>query len=170
VPGVTEGGLLHVRGPNVMLGYLNPDRPGTYVPVGSEFGPGWYNTGDLVTVGESNTVTILGRMRRFAKIAGEMVPLDLTEKLAAAASPGFQHASAALPDSGRGEMILLLTEDASLRREHLQRAARELGAPELAVARKVVHTPKIPVLGNGKKDYVTLQGMAEEAVLSPTRN
>jgi acyl-[acyl-carrier-protein]-phospholipid O-acyltransferase/long-chain-fatty-acid--[acyl-carrier-protein] ligase len=169
VAGIAEGGLLHVRGPNVMLGYLRPDRPGTFEPVHSEYGPGWYNTGDLVSVSEAGAVTILGRMRRFAKVAGEMVSLDVVERIAVAASPGFQHASASCPQPGRGELILLFTEDAGLERERLQKTARDLGAPDMAVARRIVHISKVPMLGNGKKDYVTLQAMAAEAVSAVAR-
>lgn len=161
VPGIEEGGMLHVKGPNLMLGYVNPD--GGIEPVRSEFGPGWYATGDIVSVDpESRCITILGRMRRFAKVAGEMVSLELVERIACAASPHRQHASAAVPQAGRGEAIVLFTEDPDLGRSRLVEAARSLGAPELAVPRRVYHLPRIPLLGNGKKDYVTLNRMAAE--------
>jgi acyl-[acyl-carrier-protein]-phospholipid O-acyltransferase/long-chain-fatty-acid--[acyl-carrier-protein] ligase len=162
VPGLADGGTLHVKGPNVMLGYLKHDQPGVVQPPKSIFGEGWYNTGDIVAVDEDGFVKIQGRMRRFAKIAGEMVSLEVVENIAAAAQPGYQHASAALKDSHRGEMIVLFTEDPNLQREQLQAAARELGAPELALPRRIFSLDKIPVLGNGKKDYVTLDKMAAE--------
>ena len=60
-------------------------------------------------------------------------------------------------------MILLFTEDATLRREQLQAAAREIGAPELAVPKRIIPIDKIPVLGTGKKNYVTLNQMARQA-------
>jgi acyl-[acyl-carrier-protein]-phospholipid O-acyltransferase/long-chain-fatty-acid--[acyl-carrier-protein] ligase len=163
VPGIEEGGLLHVRGPNVMLGYLRDESPGVLQPPRSLFGEGWYNTGDVVSVDEAGFLTILGRMRRFAKVAGEMVSLELVERIAAAASPDCEHASTTLAEAGRGETIWLFTEDPNLRREQLQQAARQLGAPELAVPRRVVYLEELPVLGNGKKDYVALARMAQES-------
>lgn len=158
VPGIGEGGILHVRGPNLMLGYLREDRPGVVQPLG---GDGWYNTGDVVSL-DGHFVTILGRVRRFAKVAGEMISLDLVEKIAAAAAPNALHAAAAAVQHGRGEMVVLYTQDPGLRRDVLQHAARELGAPEIALPRRIVHLEKIPILGNGKKDYVTLNRMAAE--------
>jgi acyl-[acyl-carrier-protein]-phospholipid O-acyltransferase/long-chain-fatty-acid--[acyl-carrier-protein] ligase len=160
VPGIAEGGLLHVRGPNVMLGYLSEEQPGVIQPTRSLFGEGWHNTGDVATVDEAGFISILGRVRRFAKVAGEMVSLELVERIARAASPEFEHASAALAEAGRGETVLLFTEDPNLRREQLQQAARALGAPDLAAPRRVVHVDEIPALGSGKKDYVTLNRMA----------
>ncbi len=164
VAGIEEGGLLHVTGPNLMLGYLRPDQPGTFEPPRSIYGEGWYNTGDIVRLDESGNVTILGRMKRFAKVAGEMISLELPEKIAVNASPDCAHAAIARVEAGRGETILLFTKDAGLRREQLVQAARAMGAPEIAVPRKIVWLREIPVLGNGKTDYVTLVRMADNGV------
>jgi acyl-[acyl-carrier-protein]-phospholipid O-acyltransferase/long-chain-fatty-acid--[acyl-carrier-protein] ligase len=161
IPGIEQGGALHVRGPSVMLGYLKEDRPGEIQPPQSEFGEGWYNTGDIVSM-DGRFVALEGRIRRFAKVAGEMVSLELVERIAATAQPKFLHASATLKDSARGEMIILFTADPGLKRDSLQAAAREMGAPEIAIPRRVIHLEKLPLLGNGKKDYVTLGRMAAE--------
>ena len=91
-----------------------------------------------------------------------MVSLELVETIARIASPEFEHASAAVAEAGRGEVVVLFTEDPCLRREQLQQAARELGAPELAVPRRIVAIDELPCLGTGKKDYVTLNRMARE--------
>ena len=160
VPGIEDAGMLHLRGPNVMLGYLRAG--GGIEPVRSSLGEGWYETGDVCSVDADGAIRIRGRMRRFAKVAGEMVSLELAENIAAAASPAHQHATAAVPQPGRGELILLFTDDLDLGRERLVAAARELGAPELAVARRIVHLSSIPLLGNGKKDYPALDRMAAE--------
>jgi acyl-[acyl-carrier-protein]-phospholipid O-acyltransferase/long-chain-fatty-acid--[acyl-carrier-protein] ligase len=112
-------------------------------------------------------ITIRGRVKRFAKVAGEMVPLDLVERIAAIASPNHDHGSAAVSEAGRGEVVLLFTTDSRLRREQLQQAARELGAPELAVPRRIINVPEIPQLGSGKKDYVSLNRMAREHQAQP---
>jgi acyl-[acyl-carrier-protein]-phospholipid O-acyltransferase/long-chain-fatty-acid--[acyl-carrier-protein] ligase len=161
IPGIEQGGALHVRGPNVMLGYLKEDRPGEIQPPQSEFGEGWYNTGDIVSM-DGRFVALQGRIRRFAKVAGEMVSLELVERIAATAQPKYLHASATLKDSARGEMIILFTADPGLKRDSLQAAAREMGAPEIAIPRRVIHLEKLPLLGNGKKDYITLGKMAAE--------
>lgn len=161
VEGIEEGGVLHVRGGNMMLGYLSPDVPGAIQPVESEFGPGWYNTGDVVKV-EDGFVTIQARMKRFAKVAGEMVSLEVVERIAATARPTGMHASTAIREAARGEVILLFTQDPTLRRDELQTAARTIGAPDIAVPKRVIYLERLPLLGNGKKDYVTLARMAEE--------
>jgi acyl-[acyl-carrier-protein]-phospholipid O-acyltransferase/long-chain-fatty-acid--[acyl-carrier-protein] ligase len=167
VAGIEGGGMLHVKGPNVMLGYLHAD--GTIAPPRSEFGDGWYETGDIVSM-DGRFLALLGRMRRFAKVAGEMVSLEVAEKIALTASPRFHHASSAAPQPGRGEAIVLFTEDPDLRREQLLETARTTGAPELAVARRVVHLPRLPLLGNGKRDYPALDRMAREGVAAPARS
>lgn len=162
VEGIEEGGLLHVKGPNVMLGYLRDSAPGVLEPPSSMYGAGWYATGDLAVIDEDGYVTLAGRMKRFAKVAGEMVSLEVVEKIAEAASPGSVHAAVSRPDPGRGEMIVLVTQDAGLKREALQQAARQNGAPELAIARRVVFAAKIPLLGSGKKDYPAVSRLVEE--------
>jgi acyl-[acyl-carrier-protein]-phospholipid O-acyltransferase/long-chain-fatty-acid--[acyl-carrier-protein] ligase len=161
VEGLDEGGLLHVRGPNVMLGYVRESRPGVLEPPESRFGPGWYATGDLAVI-EDGFIRLLGRQKRFAKVAGEMISLELPERIAERASPKHQHAAVARPDAARGEMVVLATEDASLQREALQAAAREMGAPELALPRRIVVVDKLPLLGTGKLDYPTIARMVEE--------
>lgn len=163
VAGIEEGGLLHVKGPNVMLGYWRDSNPGVLEPPSSSFGDGWYSTGDIAAFDSDGFLRLLGRVKRFAKVAGEMVSLETVEKVAEAASPDKMHAAIARPDPGRGEMLVLYTQDASLRRDQLQQAARNMGAPELAIARRIVPIDKIPMLGNGKKDYAALQRIAEEA-------
>ncbi len=163
VPGVSEGGILHVRGPNVMLGYMREEKPGVIDPPSSVFGPGWYDTGDVVNIDADGFLHILGRMRRFAKVSGEMVSLEVSEGIAAAASAGILHAASSRTEPGRGESIVLFTEDKTLTRERLLQAGRDLGAPEVAIPRKIVVLEKIPLLGNGKKDYVALDAMANAA-------
>lgn len=164
VPGIERGGCLHVRGDNVMLGYLRHTRPGMLEPPSSSAGEGWYNTGDVVEMDEDGFIFITARLKRFAKVAGEMVSLETVEKIAAAASPKRLSAASTKSAAGRGEVIVLFTQDPMLRREHLVVAARELGLPEFAVARRIEHIDKLPLLGSGKVDYVTLKAMAEALV------
>ncbi|MDR3087541.1 MAG: AMP-binding protein, partial [Azoarcus sp.] len=165
VPGIERGGVLHLRGLNLMSGYLKADKPGVLQAPESAEGPGWYETGDIVDVDDDGFVHIVGRVKRFAKIAGEMVSLEAVEKLAATASASLAalHAVSSQPDPDKGEALVLFSTDAALDRAALQKAAQQLGMPELAVPRKIVRIDALPLLGTGKTDYVTLKRMAEEA-------
>jgi len=161
VPGIAEGGLLHVRGPNVMSGYLRFENPGELEPPVSSAGEGWYSTGDIVSFDADGFMKIVGRVKRFAKVAGEMVSLEVVEKMAVTASPSLAHAASTQTDAQRGETIVLFTTDAALTRDSLQAAARSAGWPEIAVPRKIKSIDALPLLGTGKIDYVTLKTMAE---------
>lgn len=170
--GVEHGGVLHLNGPNIMLGYFRHEMPGVIDPPRSQFGEGWYATGDVVDVLEDGVLRVVGRVKRFAKIAGEMVSLDAIEALACRASPMHRHAVVLRTESTGGETTVLFTTDPDLTRQTLAHAAREAGVQDLAVARKVVCMPDLPLLGSGKTDYVTLQSLdlteaaANEPVLS----
>lgn len=159
VPGIEDGGLLSVRGPNVMLGYYLYDNPGVI----QAYAEGWHSTGDIVHIDPDGFVFIKGRVKRFAKIAGEMVSLETVEAIANEASPQHQHAATTQTDPQRGENIILFTTDNNLSREQLGSGAKALGSPELAIARKIVIVEALPLLGTGKTDYVTLKTMAESA-------
>jgi acyl-[acyl-carrier-protein]-phospholipid O-acyltransferase/long-chain-fatty-acid--[acyl-carrier-protein] ligase len=163
VPGIEGGGILHVSGPNLMSGYYLYDHPGELVPPKSDIGAGWYNTGDVVEVDAAGFITIKGRVKRFAKIAGEMVSLEAVEKIATQASPEHQHAAVSQADAQRGEALVLYTTDGALKREHLLEVARANGSAEIAVPKKILVLESIPLLGTGKTDYVTLKKMAESA-------
>lgn len=162
VEGLVQGGRLHVRGPNVMAGYLLHDRPGELVPPRSIFGVGWYDTGDLVDVDDDGFITIQGRARRFAKVAGEMVSLAVAENLAAKVWPEVSHAAVALEDAGKGEKIVLLTEQPDADRATLVAQARREGVSEIGVPRQVITVEQIPLLGTGKIDYLHAKAVAEE--------
>ena len=156
VPGIDRGGRLWVQGPNVMLGYYLPERPGMLVPPSD----GWYDTGDIVETTPEGFIKILGRAKRFAKVAGEMVSLTAVEDLASAAWPGFLHAAVSVPHAQRGEEVLLITEKPGPSRKDLLTYASSHGIPELFVPRTLIERT-IPMLGSGKPDYATLQSQFE---------
>lgn len=161
VPGIASGGMLHVRGPNLMSGYYLCEAPGVLQPPASRAGDGWYETGDVVTLDEDGFISVVGRVKRFAKIAGEMVSLETVERIAAQASPAAAHGAATRKDGARGEALVLFTTDPALTREELASAARRLGIPEIAVPRQIRHVHALPLLGTGKADYPALQRLAE---------
>ncbi len=155
VEGIPRGGRLYVRGPNVMAGYLN-DKGGIEPPT-----DGWHDTGDVVEMTDDHWITILGRVKRFAKIGGEMVSLTAAEDLASHLWPDARHAVISLPDSKKGERLILVTDRSDAEVGKLVAHAQTIGAPELAVPRRIVKVPEVPVLGSGKTDYVAIQRMAE---------
>ena len=163
VPGIARGGALHIRSPHLMTGYYFYEQPAVLHPPRSEVGVGWYNTGDVVEIDADGYVTILGRVKRFAKIAGEMVSLELVERIAYAASSEHKHAATVEQISGSGESTILYTTDARLDRMMLVKAARQIGAQDLAVARRIVKVASLPLLGSGKTDYVTLNRMTPKS-------
>lgn len=166
VPGVNEGGRLHVTGPNIMLGYLLPEHPGQLEPPRSRYGLGWYDTGDIVRVDAHGFVTICGRAKRFAKIGGEMVSLTAVEEIASRVWPGELHAAVTLPDDRKGEKIILVTQHISWEKSEFIRGAQTLGFSELHTPREIFHAKEIPILGSGKLDYPALQRLVEETLTS----
>lgn len=162
VPGIEAGGRLHVNGPNVMLGYLLDDKPGQLVPPESIYGEGWYDTGDIVEIDDDGFVTIKGRAKRFAKIAGEMVSLTRVEELAARTWPNVLSAATTQPDSRKGEQIILWTEQSDATREALIARAKIDGHGELLIPREVRTVSAIPLLATGKVDYQTLQRFIDQ--------
>jgi len=155
VDGIAGGGRFFVRGTNVMSGYLLPD--GTVEPPSE----GWHDTGDVVSITDDNWITILGRVKRFAKVGGEMVSLTAAEDMASAVWPDGRHAVVAMPDSKKGEKLVLFTDQQDADPSTLLAHAQSIGAPELAVPKKILRIAEVPVLGTGKTDYVALQRMAE---------
>ena len=157
VPGVDEGGRLYVRGPNVMLGYLKANNPGVLQPPEE----GWYDTGDIVSIDEEGYIKILGRAKRFAKIAGEMVSLTSVEVMVKSVYPDYDHAVAATPDKRKGEQLVLVSTNEEAVKADLSKYASEKGISELSVPKTILYIDKIPVLGSGKTDYAALQKFVE---------
>ncbi|MCX7096747.1 MAG: AMP-binding protein [Methylococcales bacterium] len=158
VPGIEEGGKLHVSGPNIMLGYLLADKPGVVVPPESIYGKGWYDTGDIVHVDDEGFISIRGRSKRFAKVGGEMVSLTAVEQLATTAWPDAHHAAISLPDPKKGEQVILLTTQKQATIADL--AAASPGVAAISLPKKILVVPEIPVMATGKTNYPAVTALA----------
>ena len=158
VEGIEDAGKLHVRGPNIMLGYLLADNPGILVPPQSIYGPGWYDTGDIVNVDNEGFVSIRGRSKRFAKVSGEMVSLTAVEQLAANAWPDAQHAAISLPDPKKGEQVVLVTTQKQATLNDL--AAASKGVAYICLPKKILSVAAIPVMATGKINYPAVTELA----------
>lgn len=152
VPGIENAGKLHLYGENIMQGYLLADKPGELVPPSSIYGPGWYDTGDIVHVDEENYVSIRGRSKRFAKIAGEMVSLTATEQLINDIWPDAQHVIVCIPDERKGEQLVLITTQIDATNKNLMAQAK--GVASINLPKKFIIVESVPVLATGKINYI----------------
>jgi acyl-[acyl-carrier-protein]-phospholipid O-acyltransferase/long-chain-fatty-acid--[acyl-carrier-protein] ligase len=156
-----EPGLMLVKGANVMQGYLaDPAKTAEVIH------DGWYNTGDIAKMDLDGYITITGRLSRFSKIGGEMVPHELVEgaiyEIIKSDSPCLAVCGA--PDKAKGEKLIILHVELPLQPAEIITAMREaklpnLWIPKLANFHQVEH---LPLLGSGKTDLKKLQAMAKE--------
>ncbi len=156
VDGIEDGGRLWLSGPNVMLGYLMADRPGELQPLSD----GWHDSGDIVSFDGDGYISIRGRAKRFAKIAGEMVSLGAIEMLVSSLWPEDRHAAVSVPDKRKGERIILVTTHPKPDKTEIQSHGKKEGATELMYPADIVAVDHIPVLGSGKTDYVEARKVA----------
>ncbi len=157
VPGIDDGGRLIVKGANIMKGYLFADNPGVLVAPKN----GEYDTGDIVDIDEDGYLTIKGRAKRFAKIAGEMVSLTAVESYLSALWPEHNSVVVCVPDPKKGEALVLVTENAAAKRQDISTYAKANGIGDLSVPRIIQTIDLIPLLGTGKTDYVSVQKLVE---------
>jgi acyl-[acyl-carrier-protein]-phospholipid O-acyltransferase/long-chain-fatty-acid--[acyl-carrier-protein] ligase len=139
-----------------MRGYLNADANAAFLKLG-----GWYDTGDIARVDEEGYVFILGRLKRFAKISGEMVSLSAVEEALAGAFPQYglrcQVAVVSKPDVDKGEILIAVANDAKLQLDEIRAVLRAKGFPNICVPREVKFLREIPKLGTGKVNHRELQ-------------
>jgi acyl-[acyl-carrier-protein]-phospholipid O-acyltransferase/long-chain-fatty-acid--[acyl-carrier-protein] ligase len=143
-----------------MLGYLKAERPGVLEPPAE----GWHDTGDIVTIDEQGFVAIKGRAKRFAKIGGEMISLSAVEMLAGELWPNNPSAVIATPDPRKGERLILVTEQKDATRSQFIAFARERHASELMIPSEIMILDKMPMLGSGKVDVVSVNKLVQEHV------
>jgi acyl-[acyl-carrier-protein]-phospholipid O-acyltransferase/long-chain-fatty-acid--[acyl-carrier-protein] ligase len=156
---VDKPGLLLVRGPNVMVGYLNqPEKTAGVLK------DGWYNTGDIATQDEDGFLRITDRLSRFSKIGGEMVPhIKVEEKLHELLDGGGQVlAVTAIPDEKKGERLVVVH---TLKEDELKDCQEKLAKSDLPALWKprpdqFMHVEQLPYLGTGKLDLRKLREIA----------
>lgn len=156
IQGLSEGGRLLVRGPNMMAGYMTHDAPGILRPLPD----GWHDTGDIVELDQAGRICIKGRAKRFAKLGGEMVSLSAVEAYVSEVWPDENHAVVAVPDKRKGETLVLVTEKDDPDLKEVRAWAKEHGVSELVLPKKAVSVEEMPVLGTGKLNYGALDEIA----------
>ena len=163
---VNESGMLWIKGPNVMLGYLNKEEATKEVIV-----DGWFKTGDMAKIDEDGFITITGRLSRFSKIGGEMVPhLKVEEVLSKMldqtpdddSDDALHVAVTAVPCEKKGERLVVLYTTTHKTPDEMRDALKEAGLPNIFVpsADSFHKVDALPILGTGKLD---LKGIKETA-------
>jgi acyl-[acyl-carrier-protein]-phospholipid O-acyltransferase/long-chain-fatty-acid--[acyl-carrier-protein] ligase len=166
-----QEGMLLVHGANVMKGYLGREEQTLRVVL-----PGpWYVTGDMARIDEDGFIFLTGRLSRFAKIGGEMVPLEkVEEELQALLGPGERVlAVTCVPDEARGErLVVLYTSLPGFDPRGLSRGLMGRGLPNLWVPgeRDFYAVPELPILGSGKLDLKRVKEIAQEVAGGVARN
>jgi acyl-[acyl-carrier-protein]-phospholipid O-acyltransferase/long-chain-fatty-acid--[acyl-carrier-protein] ligase len=155
VEGIEEGGSLLVKGPNVMSGYLIHGRG--FIPSDE-----WYDTGDIVKIDEEGYIFILSRLKRFSKIAGEMVSLNKVEELAFQCFGDSSFFTVAIPDKRKGEKIILFTTKEDIQEKEFKKYIKQHKVSSLYIPAKIVYIEKVPLLGSGKINYIELEVIAKE--------
>lgn len=155
VAGIERGGRLLVQGPNVMKGYLIYGK-------GLNLADDWYDTGDVVEQDEQGYLTIQARLKRFAKVGGEMVSLQQIEELAAKCFNHTELAAISMTDPRKGERIVLYSTKETDHLEMLRTNLSKQGYSPLMCPLRINYLEKIPLLGSGKTDYVALKQLADE--------
>ena len=157
-----EIGMLWLKGPNVFERYLAEDQRTRGV-----LQDGWFKTGDLARFDEDGFLYIEGRLSRFSKIAGEMVPHETVE-IKILESLGFETGEqgivsvVGIPDESKGELLVLLTTRRDLSKIELQKRLLAAGVPILWIPKAVKHVTQIPILSTGKVDLGKCRQLAME--------
>ena len=157
----SETGLLLLKGPNIFPGYLKDEAKSA-----AAFHEGWFVTGDLARIDEDGFLFIEGRLSRFSKIGGEMVPHGTVETLISKAlgvdkSDTPQLVISSKPDPNKGEALVVVTI-LDISANDLRERLKDVNLPNLWVPKIVKRVEQIPLLASGKYDLKRLKQIAEE--------
>ena len=156
-PGAT--GLIMIKGPNVMVGYLNMQKE-TYEVLKD----GWYNTGDIGYLDDDGFLTVTDRLSRFSKIAGEMVPHAAVEQAYLKGLEIYEQAVAVtgIPNAKRGEELIVLYLPEAGPAERLHEIIIKSKLPNIykPKRRNYIKINSMPTLGSGKLDIMKLRKIA----------
>ncbi len=157
-----SSGMIWLRGPNIFEGYLDlPEKTSEVMK------NGWFMTGDIGRVDEDGFLYIEGRLSRFSKIAGEMVPHETVEDLINKALSKGEDARiiavVGVPDEAKGEALILLSSDPDIDLHELRVQLTKDGIPALWIPKKIVDVDEIPILASGKLDIKSCETMAHSA-------
>ena len=155
--GIKQGGRLEVKGANIMRGYYMYEEPAVLKPPVE----GWHDTGDIVEIDQQGFVTIKGRAKRFAKIAGEMVSLAALENIVGSLWPDHLHAVIAVSDEKKGEKLVLVT-DSTADRETISKRIKAQKLPDLLLPKIIIEVDEVPIMGTGKIDYTSVKALVEK--------
>lgn len=160
-----EDGMLMVTGPNVMKGYANREDL-----TAKAIQDGWYVTGDIANVDDQGFIHITGRLSRFSKIGGEMVPHGRVEeelgKLVCEAGDDEQVrvCVTSVPDEKKGERLIVLHLPMAIDTDQIRKSLSEVGLPNLFIPARdsFIEVDEIPMLGTGKLDLKRAKQIALE--------
>lgn len=160
-----EEGMVLIGGPHVMQGYLDdPER--TAAAIVEKNGHRWYKTGDKGKLTQEGFLVLLDRYSRFAKLGGEMISLTAVEARITETKilEGTEFITVAVPDSVKGERIVLLYVGGSMTPDETLKALRKSGIPPLMLPGSAFQVEALPKLGSGKWDFTNLKKLANELV------
>ncbi|MFW5833988.1 MAG: AMP-binding protein [Pseudomonadota bacterium] len=162
VEDIDVGRRLLVRGPNVMLGYLDPDQDSAIARRGND----WFDTGDLVDIDEDGFVRMTGRVKRFAKVGAEMVSLEAIEAEADALWAEAHHAAVVVEGADGGEQIVLVTDQPGAERSDYAAWAREHDIARVTIPDHVLVVDEVPLTATGQPRYEAVRRTARERLAS----
>ncbi|MFP6672208.1 MAG: MFS transporter [Pirellulaceae bacterium] len=167
--GANESGMLWIKGANVMKGYFGRDDL-----TAEAIQDGWYQTGDVALIDDDGFVQITGRMSRFSKIGGEMIPhIQIEETLNSLITSGeeteLMAAVTAVPDAKKGERLIVLHKTLQQPIEELRQQLSQEGLPNIYIPSpdSFFEVSELPILGTGKLDLAAIKQMAADLTENP---
>jgi acyl-[acyl-carrier-protein]-phospholipid O-acyltransferase/long-chain-fatty-acid--[acyl-carrier-protein] ligase len=154
-------GLLLLKGPNQMIGYLGEDQR-----TREALRDGWYVTGDIAAIDADGFIRITDRLSRFSKIAGEMVPhMKIEEEIQSIVGDHYSSIVTSVPDESKGERLVAFYTDPAMTPQQLWEKLAATDLPKLWVPKRddLHYIEAIPTLGTGKTDLRAVRQLASKS-------